>query len=297
MMTSSWFRTAAVAALLAITVAPAAAQESILDRPMEKEGWPVEITRRPLTLALGMAEVMVPVGINLSKDRAGKPVFLAPSLYYGVSDGASVGIRHFLGLCVSGGDNGCPKVYDDVSVDTIWRLYRGSGTDLALGVALNASPVVDPFTLAGEVRLIGRITAGPVALAAAPAFTFGITHRDDAQVKTAPLAFPLATYPYGFVEFDAGNKELLAIPVSLQLQATPNALIAVSATLDGPLNPAVGSFSDVYTIPLGAALVLSPSNMLDLGASFTFLNLAGKQASGTGRADARGMQVFVAYRL
>jgi hypothetical protein len=296
-MTSSRSRIAAAAAFLAALAAPAGAQESILDRPIEKEGWPIEITRRPLTLAPDMAEVTVPVDINLSKDRAGKPVSLAPSLYYGVADGVSVGIRHFLGLCVSGGDNGCPKVYDDVSVDTIWRLWRGSGTDLAFGAALNASPVTDPFTLSGEVRLIGRITAGPVALAAAPAFTFGITHRDDAGLKTAPLAFPLATYPYGFWQTDAGNKELLAIPVSLQFQATPNALLAVSATLDGPLNPIVGGFSDVYTIPVGAAVVVSPTNMFDLGASFTFLNLLGKQVGGASRADARGMQVFLAYRL
>ncbi len=292
----------ALAALLAAAL-PAAggAQESVLDRPIEKEGWPIEVTRRPLTLAESMIEVTVPVGIGISKDRNGKPITLSPSIYYGVSDGLTVGIRHFAGLCFSGTPD-CSRVYEDVSVDTLWRLWRGVSTDLALGVALNASPITDPLALSGEARLLGRFRAGPAALMVAPTFEVGITNRDTIAVRTAPLAFPLATVPFGYFhgyvqEQRLGNRELIRVPVSLAVQATPALALALGASLDGPLSPPVGSFSDLYTIPVGVVLVFSPSNMLDLGASLTFLNLLGNQRAGVDRTDLRAMQAFVSVRL
>jgi hypothetical protein len=286
---------AAAAALLAALPAAALAQESVLDRPVEKEGWPSEITRRPLTLAAGMLEVTVPLGLGLSKNLAGKPIFFAPSAYYGVSDALTVGIRHFQGLCVSGGPE-CPKVYADLSVDSLWRVWRGPSTDVAVGVALNASPITDPFALSAEGRVVARLRGGPASLTAAPALEVGLTNRDAAVSRTEPLAFPLATTTFGFFQTAPGNRELLRIPVTLAVQATPDLVLAVAASLDGPLDPPVGSFSDDYRIPLGAALVLS-ADMLDLGVSFTFLNLLGRQTGQLDRTDLRGMQVFLSYRL
>jgi hypothetical protein len=286
----------ALAALLAALPVAAGAQESVLDRPIEKEGWPVEVTRRPLTLAESMIEVTVPLGIGLSRDRSGRPITLSPSLYYGVSDGLTVGIRHFAGLCFSGTPD-CPRVYEDVSVDSLWRLWRGVSTDLALGVAVNASPVTDPLALSAEARLVGRLRAGPAALMVAPTFAVGLTNRDTAAVRTAPLAFPLATAPFGYFQGELGNHEFLRVPVSLAVQATPALALALGASLDGPLSPPAGSFSDRYTIPVGAALVFSPSSLLDVGASLTFLNLLGKEPAGADRTDARAMQAFVTGRL
>lgn len=288
----------AAAGLLAVSLAGPASAQSVLDQPIEKEGWPVEVTRRPLTLAPGMLEVAVPVNVNMSADRSGKPVFVSPSVHYGVTDVLTVGLRHFLGVCLSGVADGCPKVYNDLGVDAIWGVYHGPLSDLALGVALDAAPLTDPFTLSGEVRIIARFGGGPLALVVAPALDFGITQRDGNTFKTAPLALPLATYPYGWVQFSGpGNKELLSVPASLQVQATPNVVLALSGALDGPLDPATGRFGDFYAIPIGAALVLSPSNMLDVGASFTFLNLIGKQAPGADASDLRGLQIFAAFRM
>lgn len=297
-------RRAALAVTLAVLV-PAAprAQESVLDQPIDKEGWPTEITSRPLTLARGMGEVTVPLGIGLTKDRAGKPTLLSPSVYYGVSDTLTVGIRTFQGLCFSGAPS-CPKVFNDLSIDTLWRLWRGASTDLAAGVALNASPLTDPFMLAAEVRMVGRFRGGPLSLTVAPGLEVGLTERDADVAHGQPLAFPLATTTFGFfqpvpgngVPLVPGNKEFLRIPATLAVQATPSVALAVATSLDGPLDPPTGSFSDYYSVPLGGALVLSPSNMLDLGVSFTFLNLAGKQRGQLDGVDQRAMQVFVSGR-
>jgi len=288
---------AAAAGLLAgFLSAPAGAQESVLDRPIEKEGWPTEIIRRPLTLARGMLELVVPLDVTLSARRAGEPVFLAPSLYYGVTDELTLGVRHFLGLCLSGSAHGCPKTYNDVGLEAIWRLRHEAGSDLAVAAALDASPISDPFTLSGEVRLIGRF-GSPISLALAPALNFGFNERDAPLVKATAMAFPLATYPFGWVELSAGNREFLSLPVALTFQVTPVLAVSLAGALDGPLDPPTGDFGDFYRIPIGMAVVVSPTNLFDAGASFTFLNLLGKQLPGGDAADQRGLQIFAALRI
>jgi hypothetical protein len=294
---------AAAAVLLAWTALAGAQdsvleQPSVLDQPVEKEGWPIEITRRPLTLARGMAELTVPVGVNLSEGSAAKPVFVSPSLYYGVTPWVTVGLRHFLGLCLTGSDNGCPHVYNDLSIDSVWRLLHGGVVDLAFGAALNAAPISNPFTLSGEVRLIARVGGGPVAVAIAPTFNFGLTERDSAPSKTYPLAFPLATYAYGWYEqTQSENKEVISIPATLTFQVMKAVAVSLAAALHGPLNPSTGDFGDFYRIPMGAAVVVSPTRAVDVGASFTFLNLLGRSVPGVGRWDQRALQGFAAFRF
>lgn len=285
------------AALFASVGARAAESEgSVLDQPVEKEGWPTEITHRPLTLARGMLEVMVPLDVTLSARRAGEPVFLAPSLYYGVTDALTLGLRHFAGLCVSGSAHGCRKTYQDLGLDALWRLRHEIGSDLAVGASLNASPLSDPFALSGEVRLVARFGT-PIALAFAPALSFGLNERDAPIVKQTALAFPLATYPFGWLEASAGNREFLSLPAAVILQLTPAVAFSVAGALDGPLDPPTGSFGDFYRIPVGVAIVASPSNRFDAGASFTLLNLLGKQAPGGEPVDQRGLQIFAALRM
>ncbi|GEJ55316.1 hypothetical protein [Anaeromyxobacter diazotrophicus] len=285
-------RVTAAALLAASAPAAALAQESVLDQPVEKEGWPTELTRRPLTLAEGMFEITLPLGVGLGQERTGRPVFLAPAFYYGVSDALTVGVRHFQGLCLSGGPE-CPKVYGDVSLDSLWSAWRGASTDLAVGVALAASPVTDPLALSVEGRLVARLRGGPASLTVAPSLEVGVTHRDDALVRNEPLAFPLATTSFGFYQTVARNRELLRVPVTLAVQASPRLAVAAAASLDGPLD----GFSDAYRIPVGAAAVLSPSRMWDVGVSFTFLDLLGPRRAGIDRADRRGAQAFVSYRM
>jgi len=292
-------------AVLIIALSPALAlpeEEGVLDRPPDPEAWPTELTRRPLTLAAGMPELTVPADVNASQNRFAKPVSLAPSLYYGVSSALAIGVRHAVGLCLSGADDGCRKTYDDVTLDTVWAFRR----DLAVGLAVTASPVSDPaFALSGEARFVARWAQGPVALAVAPTLSVGFSERDTPGiVKTLPITFPLASYGYGFYQQVAGNKEYLIVPFSLTAQAIPEVALSVGSAVHGPLYTASpvtaggtrtvsGDFSDAYQIPLAAAVVIVPDRHVDLGASFTFLNLFGRN----GTSDAKAMQVFASLRL
>jgi hypothetical protein len=277
---------AATAALLATAFGAAHAQESVLDLPPDREAWPTELVRRPLTLAQGMFELTLPVNANLAPGDFGKPVFSNPSLYYGVTPDVSVGVRHFTGLCFSGSSNGCADVYDDVSVDSIWSFVRGASTDVAVGAALNATRLSDPFTSNAEVRLAVRYRMGSVAaITLAPQLNVGLSQRDT----TATVAVTTATTTTAV----RGNREALTVPATLQVQATDRLAVTVGAALAGPLDPEVGGFGDFYTIPVSGEVDYAVTNMIDVGANLSYTNLLGKSSTAANRFG----KVFVRARF
>jgi hypothetical protein len=96
---------------------------------------------------------------------------------------------------------------------------------------------------------------------------------------------------------------LASIVTSNARTTAPNVAVSLGTALSGPLYttppPALlgdrtgtGSFSDLYTVPLGAALIVTPTRDIDVGASFTLLNAFG--ANGTW--DVRSSQLFASYR-
>jgi hypothetical protein len=209
-----------------------------------------------------------------------------PSLYYGLTPGVTVGLRHFTGLCFSGSSNGCEKVYDDVSIDSIWSFVRGASTDVAVGAALNATRLSDPWTTNAEVRLAVRYRMGSVAaVTVAPQLNVGLSQRDT---TTAVVVTTATTRTAA-----AGNREVLTIPATLQVQATDRLAVTAGAALAGPLDPAVGGFGDLYTIPVSGEVAYAFTNMLDLGANLSYPNLLGKSST----AAARSGKVFVRARF
>jgi hypothetical protein len=247
-----------------------------------KDDWPIELTRRPLTLAPGMFELTVPVNVNASTDRWGEPVFINPALYYGVADGMTVGVRHFTGLCVSGEAHGCAKVYDDVGVDSIWSLARGSGFQLAFGLGLDVFRISDPTLLAAEGRIEAKWGTGPVAVVFSPTLTVGLTNRDDAS-----------QHMLGIAQQSVGNRESIAIPLQLQLQLLPAVAVFGGVALAGSIDPPTGSFGDTYTIPVSVGAQVSFTNRFDVGATLNFPTLGGANST----ADNRLLTGFLALRL
>jgi hypothetical protein len=153
---------------------------------------------------------------------------------------------------------------------------------VALGAALNASHL-DPVTLNAEVRLAARYRMGSVAaVTVAPLLNFGLTERDTQATIVGTNATTAS-----------GNREVLTVPVTLQVQGTDRLAVAVSTAIAGPLDPQVGGFGDSYTIPLAAEVDYAVTNMLDLGANFSFTNLAGKNST----SDARFGKVFARARF
>ncbi len=152
------------------------------------------------------------LGINLSTDAVGKPINLSPDIWYGVNEKLTVGLVHTavgatgiqgLGtsLCLTGSDNGCGKLYNNVGIDARYLLK----TDAKMQIALDGGLFVnsfDPFQAALKVGIAGRYRAGKkLALEFAPNIFFGITERDGAADAMG-------------VSLGA-NKEVLAVPVNL----------------------------------------------------------------------------------
>lgn len=287
-MHRSLVRATLTVAFAAALVPAARAQE--LGGPVDR--WPQEVTRRPLTLDQGMVEITAPVGINLSKDADGKPVTLAPSVMFGVTNRWMIGIRHFNGLCFGGTSNGCAHAYEDVSGFTRLSFMRGGGWEVAVQGAVDVAPIKDPRIWAGEAGLALRAGGGALAVTAEPMVGFGLNDRTAAS-RFSPIAWNLATYDVITRTSTVGNKETIAVPVTVQLQIGPMLALAVGASLEGPLNPDVGSFSDFYRIPAGVAAVLTPVRWVDVGAALTFPAFGGKNDT----RDARFLSAFLAFRI
>jgi hypothetical protein len=274
-----------------------------VDRPIldaTRENWPMELTRRPLTLAQGMVEIFAPLNINMSDGREGDTLTSNPSIYFGVSDRWMVGVRHAVGVCWRDEPAGCDKFYNDVSFDTLLSLGRASGIDIAVGGAVNVAPI-DPATWHGEVRLVARAGGGALALTVAPTVNFGFNDRDS-RTKFAAVPTNLASYNLYTVEaLFAQNKEFLAIPATLQLQVGRSLALAVNVSydnffnaddvVDGGLDEA--GLGNGYRIPVTFAAVLTPIANIDVGANFTFLNLLGENDN----SDLRTLGVFAALRI
>jgi hypothetical protein len=291
-------RAAAAAALFTVTTAALAAEpttaaqtEPLLGGPRDR--WPTEIARRPLTLARGMFEIAAPLQLNASEGADWEPVTLNPSIAFGVTDSWTLGVRHFVGLCFGGTDAGCPEVYNDVSAFTRLSVLRTGGTEVALHAALDVAPLTDPEAFAAEAGLAVRLGGGMVALTLQPTVGFGLNDRDTRTSRTAPIAWNFGTYDIITPQETVGNKEHLSLPATLHLQLLPTLAVAAGASLEGPLDPEVGDFEDYYRIPVGFAAVLTPIHNLDVGASLTYPNMAGKDDT----LDVRQLAVFVAFRI
>lgn len=252
--------------------------------------WPTELTRRPLTLQQGMAELWLPLQANMSTDRVGEPVFLNPSLYYGVTDRWSVGLRHFLGVCIGDEVDGCAQTYDDVSVDTVFGLGEQGPVGLAGRLAINWAPI-DPSAWSAEIGALARGDLGPVTVLFAPALNFGLSDRDGvAKVTGTPIS--LGSYSVLVPTGSVDNREYLLLPATVQLQVTPAVALVGAVAANGPLNPEVGGYGDFYTVPVSAGAVWTPLRNIDVGAHFTWTDLAGAE----GDAASRIAGLFAAWR-
>jgi hypothetical protein len=283
---------AAVATALFTVIAPVFAKESLAER----DTWPTELTKRPLTLAAGMVELWAPLQVNASDGADWKPVTSNPSIAFGITDEWMIGVRHLVGLCFGGADDGCPNVYNDTGVFSRVSLMRGSGLDIAVQGGFDVTRWAEPMNYAAHAGLLLRAGGGALALTAEPSVSFGLNDRDVAgRTRTTAFGWNMGTYDVLTPEETFGNnKEHLSVPVTLQLQLGSALALVAGASLEGPLNPPSGqSFADLYRIPVGAGVVFTLLKTLDVGATFTFPSFAGNDDT----RDLRQIAVFLAARI
>ncbi len=233
--------------------------------------------RRGVQSPAGMLSARVTLAMNLSADLVGKPVSLAPDIYYGVNDRLQIGLVHQgpmhwqsrpgLGLCLTGEDNGCASVYDNVGFDALYGLLYGDQLNLSAHAALYLTSF-DPATAYVAVGAAGKVHFGDdLALAFDPQLVFALSDRDL-------------------------NDDGLFLPVELQVQVN----VPTSVKLLTGISGSFSAFGDTYQVPLGIGVVRNLTEHIDLGARFSFDNLLGKTPDGVSRADTRSLALLLNLR-
>jgi hypothetical protein len=242
--------------------------------PLAKENWPLSGVDRPLGLSAGMIQLDVNGAMTLTKEAVGKPVFMPLTLYYGITNELQATLLSTKGLCLSGEDDNCAKVYDDIALNLLLSLFgRGSALEIASWAQLNVT-TFDPGTM--NVQVGGAMNwvtgGGNVAILAYPNVGIGLTERERE-------GFP--------------NKETVNVPVSAYFRAGERvAPVLFTGLGQTPLD----GFSDAYTIPVGVGVLVALSNKFDIGAKFEMPRLIAKHADGEGAADTRLLTLWLSLR-
>jgi hypothetical protein len=224
----------------------------------------------------GMVSARILLDINLSSDFVGKPISLAPDLYYSVSDKLQIGLLHEgpmgwqarpgVGLCLTGSDNGCPHVYDNVGFDAMYAVELGR-MHLSTHTSLFFTSF-DPTTVSLALGVAGKARLGKdFALLFDPKIAVELTERDTVD-------------------------DMLYVPLELQYQAAPATTLKLLTGLSGGLS----TFGDTYQIPLGIGVLQNLNKHFDIGLRFSFDNLLGHQEEGVGAGDARSLALLLNVR-
>ena len=225
-----------------------------------------------LTLPAGALVVQIPVEVNLSSGAVAKPLSVAPDVWYGVMDKLSVGLVHSAfgttgsfattggaGVCVTGEDNGCGKVYDNVGVNARYGVLDGDFL-LAADVGVFARSL-DPLALAAKVGVNGMMAAGPLHIIFSPNIFIGFTERE------------------------AGNEEILNIPVTFAIGLGSQLSVGLQTGLVAPLS----GFADGIIVPLAAGVRFGLSPKLGFDAAFSLPFLYNKPIDDGTNTDTRAI--------
>lgn len=229
-----------------------------------------------LTLDPGKLNVTATLEVNMSESAVGKPTSIAPDISYGVNEALTLSLVHstFMttgfrgaagrGLCVTGSDNGCAKVYNNVGAEALYGLAAG-----AFSFAANAgfhALNLDAGFYAAKVGGKLRYTAGPFALSAAPSVFLAVNKRDT-------------------------NKDALFVPVLAQYKVIPALALGLGSGIKGPFS----GFGDAWEVSLGVSATYAVLPALTIGGSWTFGKLVGGAGDAATGPEFRAVQAWVSY--
>ena len=244
-----------------------------------------------VTLPAGALEVSANLEINMSAEAVGKPSSLAPDVAYGVSDALTVALVHSTygitgfrartgrGLCLTGEDNGCPAVYNNVGAEA-WYQLGGGSLALAAVAGIHALNLKGDDWWSAKLGLKLRYPVTPaLAIVSQPSVFVAITSREVGDVRV--------------------NDESLWIPVQAVYKVTPAVSVGVGSGFKS------GRLSDLdvtWEVPLGVMATYKVDPALSFGASWVFGALLGGAEDVDGMPgktglDPRGLQLWGTYRL
>jgi hypothetical protein len=236
--------------------------------PLAPENWPLSGVDRPLGLSAGMLQLDVNGGVGLNKGSAGEPFAMPLNVWYGITNELQAALISS-GLCLSGTDGGCTKVFDNIGLNILLSLFgRGSSLEIATWAQLNYASI-DAGTMNVQVGGAANwVTAG-------------------GNIAVIPMPF----VQIGLAERAKANKEFVGIPTSIYFRAGEK-LAPVLFTGLGTTD--MDAFGDSYTIPVGVGVLYGINRTFDVGARFDLPRLiAGSEPKG---ADYRSLTAWVSVR-
>jgi hypothetical protein len=221
---------------------------------------------------------------NLASGAAGKPISIAPDLWYGASDKLTLGLVHssrgatgFLtgfvnGLCFRGGSGGgaCAgglgSIYTTVGAEARIAVSEG-GFALAVPIGVYASAFKPDVVLSGKIGLIGRWQAGSIAVELQPTLFAGITQR-----KT--------------------NEDRFGLPLTLFFKLSPAFALAAQTGITMVVEHA----KDTYQVPAALGLAWWVSPKLSVDAAFGLAAVVDANSM-TKAFDSRNLTLGVGYGM
>jgi hypothetical protein len=291
---------AAFAAVIAMSATARADQaedkaEKADDKSEQADKPAVAADARPsgrMTLPGGKFYVNAVVETNLAKGGEGKPISLAPDLWYGASDKLTLGLVHssrgstgFLtgfvnGLCFRGGDGGAcaaglGKIYTTVGAEARIALSEG-GFALALPIGLYASAFQPDVVLSAKIGLIGRWQSGPLALELEPTVFAGLTQR---------------TIDMGGTKV-SNNEDRFGLPLTLFFKLSPAFALAAQTGVTLVIEHA----TDTYQVPVALGLAWWATPKLSVDVAFGLAAVVDANSM-TNAFDSRSLTLGVGYGM
>jgi hypothetical protein len=234
---------------------------------------------RSLLPASGTFRFDTTVFVNLSKDETGEPVQLAPDLWYGVTDRFALGVVHSSyntvgfygyggGICVSGEDQGCSEVYDNVGARGLYQFKgEGEGLLLAADAGLMAA-TFDPTVMSVRLGVLGAVRWPKASLEFNPAVDINVTEREG------------------------GLNEMLYVPVEMKFLAAPRLSLSFHSGVWTYLDST--EFGNSWVLPVGFGGMYQIAELFGLGARFTWPMLAsGEGWDYLSTGDFRSLEVYL----
>jgi hypothetical protein len=272
---------------VALFALPAAAQITSSDPgpdipPASDAPMGMDSVERGVQGPAGLFSARVLLHVNMTSGAVGEPVSLAPDLYYAFTDTFQLGLVHNLpmglqttpgaGLCLT--DDSCPKVYNNIGLDSMIGLAFGD-FHFSIHPGFYAIKLADPVWFMLTLGAAAKLHLGEkVAIFLDPQIGIALNERDP----------------------DPGNppnENWLFMPVELQFQLADRVAFKLLSGATGPLD----NLSDQVQIPLGFALIVNLSEHLDLGGRFSFDNLLGDNPPGVDAADRRSLALLMHLRF
>lgn len=234
-----------------------------------------------LTLPGGGVSVSATLEVEATAAKAGKPISLAPDVSYGVTPELTLSLVHSTfgvtgfrggagrGVCLTGEDRGCAKVYNNVGAEALYGLARGPFA-LALNAGVHATNL-DAGFYAAKAGLRLRWMSGALSLASSPAVLIALTHRDDTPK----------------------NVDQLFVPVVVSYRPVKPLTLGLGSGVKGPID----GFGDAWEVSLGFLGGFSLSRQLSLGTSLVFGKALGGAEDPPAPAPAATGQRYRAFQL